>query len=659
MTPAIPRHQAALASEACRSFLADPGLPVPDATAIRRVGSMGRTDFLQTGFLLCEALREAAGLTPDEAVLDIGCGWGRLALPLARHLGPAGRYLGMDAAAEAIAWCRRAIGDADSRFRFHHADIRNSYANPRGRIPASAAVLLPWEERFDLVVATSLFTHLLPDAVERYVREAARLCRPGGRFFATFFLLDEESLRLSAEGRARHRFPAQRGVARIANEEVPEDAVAYPREHVLALLDAAGFDAELLPGAWCGRDGATAFDYQDVILARRRGDAPAGRAGTLGAVEGLSRGRLRGWAWDRGGAVAPLVRVELDGEIVAEARPEHPRRDLPEGGPPVGAPCGFAIALPPRLLDGRPRALRVTAGEEALVLCARDGVAIVDPAEEMLRAWRIEAVSRGAWRIESLVSAEGRLEGLGWAVPPRGRVPAAPVALFVEGQRLPVSWLDRPDPALAAALGLPEDGVRPWFRFALPVPEKSGGRLLRLVLGPSADAPYDPPLGFAVAPGAEALQALDELQVSAALRRHFGRRPTGFARRLDLPADGAKAEAALVAAPEGAADLVLALGLLADADMVAEARRLEALRRACAPGGVAALATAGRGAWIGAVAPAERFLAWRRDGLAEASRTSAHIFAVCGGARFEVVAHEELALTGLRDLVLVRRPAAG
>src|SRR5690606_38125108 len=139
-------------------------------------------------------------------------------------------------------------------------------------------------------------------------------------------------------------------------------------------------------------------------------------------------------------ASAPLVRVELDGETVAEVRPGRPRRDLPEGGPPPGAPCGFAIAIPPRFLDGtRRRSLRVTAGEEALVLCACEGSVVTDPAEEMLRAWRLEAVSRGVWRIESLASVEGRLEGLGWAVPPRGRVPAVPVALFVEGRRVPIA----------------------------------------------------------------------------------------------------------------------------------------------------------------------------------------------------------------------------
>jgi hypothetical protein len=248
---------------------------------------------------------------------------------------------------------------------------------------------------------------------------------------------------------------------------------------------------------------------------------------------------------------------------------------------------------------------------------------------------------------------------VGWAVPPRGHVGAgAAVALHVEGRRVPAAWLDRRDPALAAALGLPEDAVRPWFRFALPMPEAAGRRPLRVTLGAAADAPCDPPGGFVVAPGAETPQARDALQAAAALRRHVGRGPAGFARRLELPAGGGAAEAALAAAPEAAADLVLALDLMAEGDAADEARRLAALRRACAPGGVAVLATAGRGHWVAAPAPADRFLAWRRDGLADGSRTPAHVASVWG-ARFELVAQAELALSGLRDLVLLRRPRAG
>ena len=38
----------------------------------------------------------------------------------------------------------------------------------------------------------------------------------------------------------------------------------------MALFDAAGFDADWRPGTWCPRS-APAFDYQDLVVARRRG----------------------------------------------------------------------------------------------------------------------------------------------------------------------------------------------------------------------------------------------------------------------------------------------------------------------------------------------------------------------------------------------------
>src|SRR5947209_5113048 len=67
--------------------------------------------------------RRLAGLRPDEAVLDVGCGVGRMALPLTRYLGPEGGYLGFDVLRPAVRWCRRRITPAFPRFRFAHADV--------------------------------------------------------------------------------------------------------------------------------------------------------------------------------------------------------------------------------------------------------------------------------------------------------------------------------------------------------------------------------------------------------------------------------------------------------------------------------------------------------------------------------------------------------
>ncbi len=643
MTKSLPhRHARVLGSPAAQAFLADPGFPLPDGTAMRRVGSATARDFLQTGLLLCAALEEAAGIARDHAVLDVGCGWGRLAMPLARRLGPAGRYVGMDAAAEAIAWCRRHLHEADPRLRFRHADIRNGYANPRGRIPAERAVLLPWEEHFDRVVAFSLFTHLLPDAMARYVAEAARLCRPGGVLVASFFLLDGAAKAALAEGRADRRFPAAHGIARVADPALPEDAVAYEAEEVMALLDAAGFDAAWRPGGWCAR-GTEPFDYQDLVVARRRGAAPAVAEGVRGAVTGISGGALRGWA--RGRADAPQLRLEVEGQVVGEAR--------------AGADGAFALALPPHLLGRTASGLRVVAGPEALPLLARPALLLADPAEELAQAWRVEAVRRGLWRIEALDwQADGALEGEVWALPPRALDTGAP-HLRLGAVRVPLLPCGGAEDGVGAAFGLPPGACRPRHRFRLPMGLPAEGGVLRLA-GPDGEA-WEPAAGQAVPgrrPEGPLAVALDRLALGAALRAATGL--GGGAPCLVLPAEPM---AALQAAPPGAARLVLAPeGLDADG-AEGEAALVAALARAVAPGGVVLAGLAGATCLLFAPDPAARLLRWRRQGFdlwPEAApgrrmlRGAAHLRTAWGEA-FELLRVTEAALSGWRDAVVLRR----
>lgn len=262
----IARHARLLASDACQAHLANPAFAMPDMHAMYRVGSSSPLEFLQTGFLLAATLQEFFPRLGKARVLDVGCGWGRLAIALAPMLGPEARYHGIDAAPAAIAWCRDAIAATDPRFRFEHIDARSSYANPSGRLNPEEILLGPHLAQFDIVVAASLFTHLLPGATRRYLREMARLCSPSGAVFATFFLLDPKARQLSAAGRSRHSFPHRVGAASLASLAVPEDAVAYTPAFVLQALREAGLSARIHCGAWSGRPNG--FDYQDVVVAR-------------------------------------------------------------------------------------------------------------------------------------------------------------------------------------------------------------------------------------------------------------------------------------------------------------------------------------------------------------------------------------------------------
>jgi SAM-dependent methyltransferase len=211
---------------------------------------------------------ELGGLRPDHRVLDIGCGLGRMAVPLTRYLTTAGSYEGFDVVRPEIDWCRRTIGSRHPNFQFRVLDVRNDRYNPGGRAEPTAWPFA--DATFDFAFAASVFTHLRPDDASAYIAEAARVLRPGGTLFATFFLLDGETRPRIDRGASYFSFRAATdGPAAAEDATAFEAAVAYDLDWVRARLDAAGLDvAELRHGYWSGTDDF--LTWQDAIVARRR-----------------------------------------------------------------------------------------------------------------------------------------------------------------------------------------------------------------------------------------------------------------------------------------------------------------------------------------------------------------------------------------------------
>ena len=225
--------------------------------------------FNAIGDMIVVDMIDLAALRADAAVLDIGSGYGRVAHALWRREFE-GDYLGLEILSQHVEWCREHITPASGgRLRFEHLDVRNARYNPAGAVAADEVTFDVADGSVDVAVLTSVFTHMYPAEIERYLHELARVLRPGGRALTTFFALDETWRDAQLAGRGAlamtHVLDAH---CRYHNADDPLHAIGYTPAWIRAAVTAAGlrvFATRL--GSWCGR--AAAVGYQDTFVLER------------------------------------------------------------------------------------------------------------------------------------------------------------------------------------------------------------------------------------------------------------------------------------------------------------------------------------------------------------------------------------------------------
>ena len=119
-----------------------------------------------------EKALDLVGLKPGEAVLDIGCGTGTLAIAAKQRVGPAGRVYGVDASPEMLARAHRKTNQAGTDVVFKNGIVE----------------ALPFPEgQFDAVLSTVMLHHLGRKARQQCAHEVRRVLKPGGRMLAVDF----------------------------------------------------------------------------------------------------------------------------------------------------------------------------------------------------------------------------------------------------------------------------------------------------------------------------------------------------------------------------------------------------------------------------------------------------------------------------------------
>ncbi|KPF71502.1 hypothetical protein IP69_06355 [Bosea sp. AAP35] len=211
---------------------------------------MGETPetFISNGDIMLDHIWDRLN-QPLASVLDIGCGYGRLAHALARR-GFRGRYLGVDVLEKPIAWLQSNFTKAMPAFEFKHIDIHNGRYNTGGSVKAGDFDLDFVDFTPDLVLILSVFTHMYQDDIVSYLNAIRGVSGDNTLVAATFFLTGSPALR-------SFNFPHTMSPhCRFHSTKDPLHAIAYDETWLRSQFDKVGFD------------GPVKYWFQDIMFLR-------------------------------------------------------------------------------------------------------------------------------------------------------------------------------------------------------------------------------------------------------------------------------------------------------------------------------------------------------------------------------------------------------
>lgn len=242
----------------------------------KRLIYTGGGDFLAIGKKIVDHIKKNQLITPSSYVLDIGSGLGRIALPLTVHI-TSGLYEGFDIIKSGVRWCQKHITSKFPNFNFQWIQLSNDLYTSKGADATS--FVFPYKDyEFDLAIAISVFTHMVPEEVENYMKEINRVLKSGGHCYATFFILNADSTS-AMETSADFNFKFNHGHYALLDEKVKSANVAYKEEYLRELFHKNSLEIVSIEyGSWSGAHSKTAFDFQDVVILKSAASAASTNA---------------------------------------------------------------------------------------------------------------------------------------------------------------------------------------------------------------------------------------------------------------------------------------------------------------------------------------------------------------------------------------------
>ena len=229
---------------------------------------IGSGDFVQQGNHHLELLISHLNLKPNETVLDIGCGMGRTAFPLATYLSQDAKYEGFDIVKKGVDWCNSKIKAYFPNFNFTYIPLDNDlYLKSKNQ---ASDFVFPYESRtFDKVILFSVFTHMQIAEIENYLNEIKRVLKPEGLCLATFFIYNRRT-ESKISKQKQFNFPIQKEGYRLMDAKVKSANIAIEKAKLDQMISNSGLKKiKIIEGYW--KDGLEKEDndFQDILILGR------------------------------------------------------------------------------------------------------------------------------------------------------------------------------------------------------------------------------------------------------------------------------------------------------------------------------------------------------------------------------------------------------
>lgn len=217
-----------------------------------------------------EKIIQWLSIRPEQQILDIGCGCGRIAIHFLNYLDNQGKYIGIDNNKKLLSYCSENIATINNKFQFKYIDVYNGVYAREGKLKCQDITFPIESESVDAVIMWSVFTHMYLIDIEAYLKEIQRVLKKGGLFVSSFNLNNEftsnQVKMMNAHLDIKYKISDN---SYSIDKKNPENGFAHNEEKVKKLYWENGFFIkEIKYGVWSTKE--LIGEFHDCIIAQKQ-----------------------------------------------------------------------------------------------------------------------------------------------------------------------------------------------------------------------------------------------------------------------------------------------------------------------------------------------------------------------------------------------------